>query len=52
MKFNNEDLKDSVAEFVIYVGSHSYDQVMNMPFSEKNRLIKMYNKKIKKESQK
>lgn len=51
MELNQNEIIDSLVTASVYIPNTSYEMLLNMPVTEKNQLIKAYNKKAKKESE-
>ena len=50
LRLNSEDIKNGLMEVSVYITNTSYEMLLNMPVTERDLLVKQYNKKIKKEN--
>lgn len=50
LKMNCEDIKNGLLEVSVYIGNTSYEMLLNMPVTDRDLLVKQYNKKVKKEN--
>lgn len=49
--FNCEEIEKGLMEMVIYLPNVSYDQLLNMPVTSRDTLVKAWNSKVQKEKQ-
>lgn len=52
LELNKSELKAALMEAAVYVDNTDYPTLLNMPVTERDLLIKAYNKKIKKQNEK
>lgn len=52
LRMNCEDIKNGLMEVSVYIENTSYEILLNMPVTDRDLLVKQYNKKVKKENKK
>ncbi len=52
LRLNCEDIKSGLMEVSVYIENTSYEMLLNMPVTDRDLLVKQYNKKVKKENKK
>lgn len=52
LRMNCEDIKNGLMEVSVYIENTSYEILLNMPVTDRDLLVKQYNKKVKKENSK
>ncbi|AQW88772.1 hypothetical protein pEaSNUABM50_00243 [Erwinia phage pEa_SNUABM_50] len=52
LRFNCEEIKNSLMEVAVHIPNTSYEMLLNMPVNDKDLMVKQYNKKIKRENKK
>ncbi len=50
LHFNCEEIKNGLMEVAVYIPGTSYEMLLNMPVTDRDLLVKQYNKKVKKEN--
>lgn len=51
LKENQKSIKKALMTICVYMGSPTYEVLLNMPVNDRELLVEEYNKKIKKEQQ-
>lgn len=49
---NCEEIKTSLMEVSVYIPNTTYEMLLNMPVTDRDLMVKQYNKKIKRENKK
>lgn len=52
MQLNVKEIKSALMEASVYIETTSYEMLLNMPVTERDLMVKMYNKKVKKQNEK
>lgn len=52
LRLNCEDIKNGLMEVSVYIENTTYEMLLNMPVTDRDLLVKQYNKKVKKENKK
>lgn len=52
IELNKSEIKNALMECSVYMESMDYGTLLNMPLSDRNLLVKAFNKKIKKQNEK
>lgn len=50
LKFNTEQIKENVMDASVHIATTSYEMLLNMPVTDRDLMVKAYNKKVKKEN--
>ncbi|UYE98674.1 hypothetical protein XbC2_245 [Xanthomonas phage XbC2] len=50
LRLNCEEIKNGLMEVAVYITNTSYEMLLNMPVTDRDLLVKQYNKKVKKEN--
>ena len=50
LHFNCEEIKNGLMEISVYITNTSYEMLLNMPVTDRDLMVKQYNKKVKKEN--
>jgi hypothetical protein len=50
LRLNSEDIKNGLMEVSVYIENTTYEMLLNMPVTDRDLLVKQYNKKVKKEN--
>ncbi|EBS4516346.1 hypothetical protein DQT32_02815 [Salmonella enterica subsp. enterica serovar Braenderup] len=52
LRFNSEEIKSSLMEVAVHIPNTSYEILLNMPVTDRDLMVKQYNKKVKRENKK
>lgn len=52
MDLNKQEIKSALMEASVYIDNTTYEMLLNMPVTERDLMVKMYNKKIKRQNEK
>lgn len=52
MELNQKEIKQALMEASVYIDNTSYEMLLNMPVTERDMLVRAYNKKVKKQNEK
>ena len=52
MELNIQEIKTSLIEAALYIDNTSYEMLLNMPVTERDLMVKLHNKKIRKQNEK
>jgi len=50
LRLNCEEIKNGLMEVSVYITNTSYEMLLNMPVTDRDLMVKQYNKKVKKEN--
>jgi hypothetical protein len=52
LRFNSEEIKNSLMEIAVHIPNTNYETLLNMPVTDRDLMVKQYNKKVKRENKK
>lgn len=50
LRMNCDEIKGSLMDMAVYIDCTSYEMLLNMPVTDRDLLVRSYNRKVKKQN--